>query len=80
MLAHTNKQDIHSIGNDKADKLANEAIKKYIEKIKFNFGKYKDSTFEEIYNIDKKYFDWCINNNKKQIHDIKLFIDTMNNK
>jgi ribonuclease HI len=27
VLAHTNKRDIHSIGNDKADKLANEAIK-----------------------------------------------------
>jgi ribonuclease HI/viroplasmin and RNaseH domain-containing protein len=80
VLAHTNKQDIHSIGNDKADKLANEAIKKYIGKNKFNFGKYEGKTFEEIYNIDKNYFNWCINNNKKQIHDIKLFIDTMNNK
>lgn len=30
VLAHTNKQDIHSIGNDKADKLANEAINMYM--------------------------------------------------
>ncbi len=41
ILAHRGKKDNHSIGNDKADKLANEAIKEEIGKIILTFGKYK---------------------------------------
>lgn len=77
VLAHTNKQDKHSLGNDKADKLANKAIIKNIYKIKLTFGKYEGKTLNEIYHDDKKYLYWCVNNSNKQIHDIKLFLDTV---
>jgi len=74
--AHTGKKDNHSIGNEKADKLANEAIKEEIGKIIFTFGKYKGENFMEVYKKDSKYLNWCMENSKNQIHDIKLFMDT----
>lgn len=77
ILAHTNKQDFHSLGNDKADKLANKATIKNLGEIKFTFGKYEGKTLNEIYHDDEKYLYWCVNNSKKQIHDIKLFLDTV---
>jgi ribonuclease HI len=76
VLAHTGKKDNYSIGNDKADKLANEAIKEEIGKIILTFGKYKGENLMDVYKKDSKYLSWCIKNSKNQIHDIKLFMDT----
>ena len=76
ILAHTGKKDNYSIGNDKADKLANEAIKEEIGKIILTFGKYKGGNLMDVYKKDSKYLVWCIENSKNQIHDIKLFMDT----
>lgn len=77
--AHTGNQDIHSIGNENADRLANLAIIEDVGKIKFTFGKHKDKSFENVYEEDKKYFEWCVENSKNQVHDIKLFIELKNN-
>jgi ribonuclease HI len=79
VLAHTGKKDEHSIGNENADKLANESIKGEIEKIKMNYGKYKDMELMEIYKMDSKYLQWCVINKKNQIHDIKLFLSMVEN-
>ena len=80
MLAHTGKKDTHSIGNENADRLANEAIKDEIGNIKMSFGKYKEKSLYEIYEKDKKYLLWCSENSKNQKHDIELFLNTYNNK
>lgn len=79
VYSHTEKEDVHSENNKKADMLANQAIKNEIKNIKFTFGKYKNKTFEEVSNINLEYFNWCVINSKKQIHDIKLFLDTYYN-
>ncbi len=79
VYSHTEKEDVHSEGNKKADILANQAIKNEIKNIKFTFGKYKNKTFEEVSSINSEYFNWCVINSKKQIHDIKLFLDTYYN-
>lgn len=73
--AHTSNKDIHSIGNDNADRLANLAIINDIGKIILSFGKYANMNLEEIYMRDKKYLHWCIQNIKTQMHDIKLFLE-----
>ena len=74
--AHTGNQDIHSIGNENADKMANLAIIEDIGKIILSFGKYAYMKLEEVYAKDKKYLYWCIKNIKKSnIYDIKLFLE-----
>lgn len=80
VLAHTGKKDIHSIENENADRLANEAIKEEIGKIIISYGKYKGQTLNEIYEKDEKYLLWCIDNSKNQKHDIELFLDIICNK
>ena len=80
IYSHTGKTDEHSIGNENADILANEAIKDEIGKIKFTFGKYKGEIFEEIYKKDEKYFIWCTENSKNQKHDTELFLNILANK
>lgn len=77
--AHTNKQDIHSIGNDNADKLANQAVNKDVSNIVLNFGKYKNKTIEEIYKINKDYLLWCTANININKNDILLFLETKKN-
>jgi len=39
------------------------------------FGKYKDKSLEEIYQIYKEYLLWCIDNVKHDINNIKSFIE-----
>lgn len=72
VLAHTNLQDEHSIGNENADRLATFALQADYKDIKFKCGKYKDLTFDEVYKKDRIYFEsLSIENNK----DIKVFLE-----
>jgi ribonuclease HI len=78
--AHTGKQDFCSIGNDNADKLANDSIsdniKQNSQNIILRFGKYKNKTLGEIYQLDKNYLSWCVANIKIQQQEIKLFLES----
>ena len=73
--AHTNNTDKYSIGNKNADELANNALTKHEDfyNLKFNFGRYKDKTFEYVYNNDKNYFEWLKKENKNYM--INLFYE-----
>ena len=76
--AHTGKQDIHSIGNENADRLANLALNVNIEDVILTFGKYKNKTLEYVYQTDKNYLLWCAENIKTQINDIDSFLFSKN--
>ena len=87
--SHTGKQDVHSLGNEMADKLATESIgvtyrppealqvKKAVDKkYVITFGKYKGKTLAEINEIDRSYLKWCAKNikNKEIVTKIKYFL------
>ena len=87
--SHTGKQDVHSLGNEMADKLATESIgltyrppevlkaKKAVDKkYVVTFGKYKGKTLSEINEIDRSYLKWCAKNikNKEIVTKIKYFL------
>jgi ribonuclease HI len=88
--AHTGKQDIHSIGNGCADKLASPILNNDSLVNKYpilnvdscdtiiKFGKYKNKSLEEIYQLDKEYLVWAMKNIKSHMQDIKLFMEKMN--
>tara|TARA_B110000208_G_C11792212_1_gene438016 strand:+ start:87 stop:731 length:645 start_codon:yes stop_codon:yes gene_type:complete len=75
--AHTGNEDEHSIGNDKADKLAKQSIgfvnfnnnnvNNNVNNNKlfvFNFGKYKGKDINYVKENDLNYINWCIKNLK----------------
>ena len=76
--AHSGKRDIHSIGNENADRLANIALDKNSTDTVITFGKYKNKTLEEIYQIDKEYLSWCVQNINNVMPNIKLFLEIKN--
>ena len=43
-----------------------EATQEDADNYKFTFGKYKDKTLKEVYEEDKKYIEWMINNTKDE--------------
>lgn len=75
----TNETNEEIINNN--NELNNELGKKII-----NFGKYKDKSLMEIYEKDKQYLDWLVNNsnNKSQLKHIIYFLknkeQNLNNK
>lgn len=73
--SHTGKQDIHSIGNENADRLATISLNKNNTDIIMTFGKYKNKTLDQIYQLDKNYLLWCVNSFTTQCNDIKLFLE-----
>ena len=74
--AHTNNTDIYSIGNKNADELANNILATHEDfyNLKFDFGKYKDKTFEYVYKNHIDYFEWLLKNNNNNYHS-KLFYE-----
>ena len=85
--AHTNKLDVHSVGNENADKLANLAIGhsacpynfNNVEKVDnyiFTFGKYKNKDIHHVKEHDIQYLKWCIKNlsNKNIVNILKQFV------
>lgn len=76
--AHTDNKDFYSICNKKVDIMANKILitdTKFVD-IKFDFGKYKNKTFKEIYKNDKEYFEWC--SKLPYYYAVKLYYDIMN--
>ncbi len=71
-----NSKSIHSEGIFGANKLSNIALRRDLNKVLFNFGKYKDRSFGEIYSIDQEYFDWCLLSCKSQFNEVKLFLQS----
>ena len=67
------KEEIKEMNHEKsADLVASETIEKMIEIsshpslfTKFNFGKHKDKTLEEVAKTDKKYLEWLLNEKLK---------------
>ena len=48
-----------------ANAIANQELtQEDADNYKLTFGKYKDKTLKEIYEVDKKYIEWMINNSK----------------
>ena len=50
-------------------------MKSFVEN-KFTFGKHKDQTVSRILDIDRKYLEWCINNDIKFTKD-KILINEL---
>lgn len=77
--SHTNNTDKHSMGNAKADEMANLIIATdpKINEFKFTSGKYIGKTYDEIYNNDKQYFELYVKNSKS--YNVKLFYDIKKN-
>ena len=73
--AHTNNTDIHSIGNDNADKLANQAINLKecpYTKIFFNIPYNKKEEFKKLGGLwDSNKKKWFVYESNKNIFDIK---------
>jgi len=44
----------------------------------FNFGKYKDKTIQDVFNIDRNYYDWIINNSDMTLYTKKIFKNILN--
>lgn len=91
--SHTGNNDIYSLGNECADKLATKAIilsisknsNEYISKTNFLSGKYKSKTIEYVYNNDPNYIHWFIRNKPNKKDKIfpmilKQYIKNINNK
>lgn len=83
ILAHTNKQDIHSLGNEKADELANKAVgcsecsyleKKKIAKIYLNVpydNKDEAKMLGAKWDVSKKkWYSTLDNNNNKELNEL----------
>uniref|UniRef100_A0A6C0EL83 Ribonuclease H n=1 Tax=viral metagenome TaxID=1070528 RepID=A0A6C0EL83_9ZZZZ len=68
VYSHTNINDIHSLSNEKADKLATLGLKQSIDISvnlglnKFKNGKYKNKTLIEVAECDKSYLSWYLSN------------------
>ena len=73
-----NSSSIHSIKLGISKKLCSNSLICELEDIKFKFGKYKNSSFSEVYEHDSDYFDWCLLNSQGQINEIKLFMESKN--
>jgi len=90
VYSHTQAQDIHSLGNEQADILANQGTKMDIElsnvdklgQCKFPFGQYKRKTVIEIFLLDKQYVIWACKNCKANMqifkHILQTFLEKMN--
>lgn len=84
IYSHTNNTDVHSKGNECADKLANinNETKHYDDKnldlgnIKLVFGKYKDMSLDDVYIKQPGYLTWCIENNTKQKKLMIAYLET----
>jgi len=48
-------------------------LKKKDDKIYFNFGKYKEKTIQEVYQIDPGYYDWIINYSDMTMYTKAIF-------
>jgi len=48
-------------------------LKKKGDQIFFNFGKYKDKTIQEVYQIDHGYYDWIIYNSDMTMYTKAIF-------
>ena len=90
VYSHTQAQDIHSLGNEQADCLADEGIKQDIENSRIQklgkcpvpFGQYKNKTIMEIFLLDKQYVVWAYKNCKSNMfifkHILHTFLQKMN--
>ena len=90
IYSHTHAQDIHSLGNEQADILANDGIKLDIDhssidklsEVPFPFGKYKKKSIMEIFLLDKQYLLWAYKNCKLNMllfkHILYTFLTKMN--
>jgi DNA polymerase III subunit epsilon len=45
--------------------------------IVFNFGKYKDKTVNEVFNIDSGYFDWIVNKSDMTQYTKNIFVNVI---
>ena len=89
IFAHTHAQDVHSLGNEQADMLADMGIKLDIDnsgidklgKSKFPFGQYKNKTIIEVFLLDKQYVLWAYSNCKSNMllfkYILKTFLEKM---
>ena len=48
-------------------------LKKRDDKIYFNFGKYKEKTIQEVYQLDPGYYDWIINYSDMTLYTKAIF-------
>jgi ribonuclease HI len=90
VYSHTHAQDIHSLGNEQADILANDGIKLDIDtsdidtlsKVPFPFGQYKGKKIMEVFLLDKQYILWAYKNCKSNMlifkHILYTFLTKMN--
>ena len=68
VYSHTGKCDTHSIGNEKADHLANLGLLKSIDNAnnlgynKFKNGKYRSQSLNYVNDLDKSYLKWYLEN------------------
>jgi len=80
IYSHTGKSDIHSIGNENADNLANLGLLKSIDNSdnigynKFKNGKYKGQSLNHIKDIDITYLSWYLKNKPYKKEDTFLYI------
>lgn len=62
----------YGFGDDDSFDLENK-LKMKDNKIVFNFGKYRDKTIEEVYLIDRSYYDWLINTSDMTLYTKSIF-------
>jgi len=67
-----NELDKYAFGDDDSFDLENK-LKRKGDKIFFNFGKFKDKTIQEVYVIDKTYYDWIINSSDMTLYTKSIF-------
>jgi DNA polymerase III subunit epsilon len=69
----TEEMDKYAFEEDGSVDLEFKLKKKKDGNIVFNFGKYKDKTIEEVYKIDKSYYNWIINNSDMTLYTKNIF-------
>ena len=90
IYSHTHAQDVHSLGNEQADILADKGTQLDIEgssidklgQCKIPFGQYKGKSIIETFLLDKQYVIWAYKNCKSNMlifkHILYTFLQKMN--